>query len=181
MAFGRVLTNDGEGNYKAPLVLSLKKGSLLVMRGNSSSTARHVMCSSLNRRVSISFFRVRTTDLISLDEKPLSNTSKMSLWQPIVQNRNDPIIMIPRWGGLMPVPPLPMLVPVVHHHQMVMTPPKRVIQNGDSGGGTGFFLPWKVGTRKPARQVPPRARRSGKSPSLTSPVVETCSNNTESA
>ncbi|KAL6505099.1 RNA demethylase alkbh10b [Orobanche gracilis] len=60
MAFGCTLVSHGEGNYRGPLMLSLNKGSLLVMRGNSSDTARHVMCSSLNKRVSITFFRVRT-------------------------------------------------------------------------------------------------------------------------
>ncbi|KAJ0478947.1 putative alpha-ketoglutarate-dependent dioxygenase AlkB-like superfamily [Helianthus annuus] len=44
MAFGRTLVCNDDGNYKGPLMLSLNKGSLLVMRGNSADMARHVTC-----------------------------------------------------------------------------------------------------------------------------------------
>ncbi|MFS8017801.1 putative alpha-ketoglutarate-dependent dioxygenase AlkB-like superfamily [Helianthus anomalus] len=52
MVFGRTLVCDNDGNYKGPLMLSLNKGSLLVMRRNSTDMARHVSCQSPTRRIS---------------------------------------------------------------------------------------------------------------------------------
>lgn len=81
MAFGRSLVTDSNGNYKGPLTLSLKQGSLLVMRGNSADMARHVVCPSSNRRVSITFVRVRPSTPVDLSPLP-SPTKAMTLWQP---------------------------------------------------------------------------------------------------
>ncbi|KAI3678964.1 hypothetical protein L6452_38268 [Arctium lappa] len=50
MAFGRTLACDKDGNYRGPLMLSLKEGSLLVMRGNSADIARNVILISLSTR-----------------------------------------------------------------------------------------------------------------------------------
>lgn len=137
MAFGRTLINENDGNYKGPLMLSLKEGSLLVMRGNSSDMARHVMCASPNKRVSITFFRVRenTNQNYSSSMPHLTNT--VTLWQ-------SPIIPKP---GLIIRAPAVMLAPVVTSPR-VMSP-----------GGTGVFLPWTVGSRKPTKHLPPRAQR----------------------
>ncbi|GFP82012.1 hypothetical protein PHJA_000344500 [Phtheirospermum japonicum] len=156
MAFGRTLSNDSEGNYRAPLTLSLKEGSLLVMRGNSSDTARHAMCSSSNKRVTITFFRVRnlkteTENNLPETITPLSNA--MTLWQPTpytLRKNYGPIDIIPKWGFLRS--PVVMLAPV----RPVTGNPGRT-QRG--GGGTGVFLPWAVGSRKPPRHLPPRAQR----------------------
>jgi hypothetical protein len=154
MAFGHKLLSDGEGNYRGPLMLSLKEGSLLVMRGNSSDTARHVMCSSLNQRVSITFFKVRSeVDSHPSQVEPSSNA--ITLWQPGVStpdtmpNKYEPMNRIPKWG-LLRAPPMVMLTPV---RPVVVSP--RKIQRG----GTGVFLPWTVGSRKHARHLPPRAQR----------------------
>ncbi|KAK9161371.1 hypothetical protein Syun_007712 [Stephania yunnanensis] len=49
MAFGRMLVSDRNGNFKGPLMLTLKEGSLLVMRGNSADMAKHVICPSQKR------------------------------------------------------------------------------------------------------------------------------------
>ncbi|XP_047308210.1 RNA demethylase ALKBH10B-like [Impatiens glandulifera] len=63
MTFGRTLVHDDDdfdGNfYKGPLMVSLNEGSLLLMRGNSCEMTRHVTCPSPNKRVTLSFFRVR--------------------------------------------------------------------------------------------------------------------------
>ncbi|PIN07688.1 hypothetical protein CDL12_19735 [Handroanthus impetiginosus] len=161
MAFGRMLVSDGGGNYRGPLMLSLKEGSLLVMRGNSSDTARHVMCSSLNKRVSITFFRVRT----EVETNPKSPTSKaMTLWQSSVPtpytmpNNYEPMNMIPKWGLIRA--PVVALTPV----RPVVVNPRRVPR-----GGTGVFLPWAIGSRKHAKHLPPRAQR-GRFLALPSPV-----------
>ncbi|KAI3449591.1 hypothetical protein Pfo_006256 [Paulownia fortunei] len=163
MAFGRTLVSDGEGNYRGPLMLSLKEGSLLVMRGNSSDTARHVMCSSLNKRVSITFFRVRAE--VESNPSEISPLSKaMTLWQPGVPtpytmpNNYEPMNMIPKWGLLRA--PVVMLAPV----RPVVVSPRRIPR-----GGTGVFLPWTVGSRKHAKHLPPRAQR-GRFLALPSPV-----------
>ncbi|CAA0828137.1 oxidoreductase- 2OG-Fe(II) oxygenase family protein [Striga hermonthica] len=161
MAFGRTLVSHGEGNYKGSLNLSLEKGSLLVMRGNSSEIARHVMCSSLNKRTSITFFRVRA-DSSEKNHSPLSKA--MTLWQPGVPapytgpNNYEPMSMVPKWGLLRS--PIVMLGPV---RPLVVSPGR------GPQGGTGVFLPWAVGSRKHTKQLPPRAQR-GRFLALPSPV-----------
>ncbi|GFZ13680.1 oxidoreductase, 2OG-Fe(II) oxygenase family protein [Actinidia rufa] len=129
MAFGRTLVCDNDGNYKGSLMLSLKEGSLLVMRGNSSDMARHAMCPSPNKRVSITFFRVRpdTNESNTSTIPPL--TRAMTLWQPGVPNSypipNGPLNgyeamdVIPKWGVLRA--PLLMLAPI---RPMVSKPQK---------------------------------------------------------
>ncbi|KAF3680614.1 hypothetical protein T459_08410 [Capsicum annuum] len=157
MAFGRTLVCDSEGNYKGSLMLSLKEGSLLVMRGNSSDMARHAMCSSANKRVTITFFKVRTEMENNFSEAaPL--TRAMTLWQPGVptqyatangrHNGYEPMDVSPKWGVVRA--PMVMLAPV----RPVVMSPRRAPR-----GGTGVFLPWNGGSRKPAKHLPPRAQR----------------------
>ncbi|XP_059660534.1 RNA demethylase ALKBH10B-like [Cornus florida] len=169
MAFGRTLVSDNDGNYKGPLMLSLKEGSLLVMRGNSADTARHVMCPSQNKRVSITFFRVRQDPNLnnSTAMTPLNGT--MTIWQPGVPGPYtmpngalngcyEAMDVIPKWGVLRA--PVVMLAPM---RPMVLSP------QGIPHGGTGVFLPWAVGPKKPAKQLPPRAQK-GRFLALPSPV-----------
>ncbi|KAF2314909.1 hypothetical protein P3X46_015218 [Hevea brasiliensis] len=168
MAFGRTLVSDNDGNYRGPLMLSLRKGSLLVMRGNSADTARHVMCPSPNKRVSITFFKVRP-DANQGQSPPASPMAgAMTLWQP---NIPSPYAMpngavggyeamdtMTKWGVLRT--PVVMLAPV---RPMVLSP-KKIPR-----GGTGVFLPWTVGSRKPAKHLPPRAQKGRL---LTLPSIE---------
>ncbi|XP_030514909.1 RNA demethylase ALKBH10B isoform X2 [Rhodamnia argentea] len=157
MVFGRFLVSDNEGNYKGPLMLPLKEGSLLVMRGNSADMARHVTCPSSKKRVTITFFRVRPDSNQSQPSSPLSGS--MTLWQAATNptpfampsggmGAYEAVDMMPKWGVLRA--PVVMLAPV---SPMVLNPKK--IQNG----GTGVFLPWALGTRKPAKHLPPRAQK----------------------
>ncbi|KAD3068639.1 hypothetical protein R6Q59_017340 [Mikania micrantha] len=147
MAFGRTLVCDNDGNYKGPLMLSLNKGSLLVMRGNSADMARHVTCQSPTKRISITFFKVR------IDNACENNV--MTVWQPNVPTPNGTVKVsdttgsVTTWGALR-APQLLMLAPV---QPMVMSP-RRLPR-----GGTGVFLPWTVGSRKPTKHLPPRAQR----------------------
>lgn len=158
MAFGRTLVCDSEGNYKGSLMLSLKEGSLLVMRGNSADMARHAMCSSPNKRVTITFFKVRTEMGTNFSEAaPL--TRAMTIWQPGVPTQYatanrahsgyEPMDMVPKWGGVVRSP-MVMLAPL----RPVVMNPRRAPR-----GGTGVFLPWNGGSRKPAKHLPPRAQR----------------------
>ncbi|XP_061356250.1 RNA demethylase ALKBH10B [Gastrolobium bilobum] len=157
MAFGRILMSENDGNYKGQLMLSLKKGALLVMRGNSADMARHVMCPSPNRRVSITFFRVRPDSNQCQSPTP-TMTSAMAMWQPGIASPYalsngalsgyEGMDMMPKWGMLRS--PMVMLTPM---RPMVLNPRKL------GGGGTGVFLPWNVPTRKPAKHLPPRAQR----------------------
>ncbi|CAN0892661.1 RNA demethylase ALKBH10B, partial [Linum grandiflorum] len=175
MAFGRTLAGDSDGNYRGPLVLSLKEGSLLVMRGNSADMARHVMCPSTNKRISITFFRVRELPPIQTQSPPTSpmSTGALTLWQPttsIPYNNGYETMdtMAAKWGSMVRAPVV-MLAPMA---RPVMVTSKRMMPQG----GTGVFLPWAAAansTRKPAKQLPPRAQRAGRYLALPSAVVET--------
>ncbi|KAF5206224.1 Rna demethylase alkbh10b [Thalictrum thalictroides] len=158
LAFGRILVSDNNGNFKGPLMLTLKEGSLLVMRGNSADMARHVICPSANKRVSLTFCKVRpaANHVQPLSIPPL--TKAMTLWQPgVPQPTRMPNgiidgyqpMEVPKWGLLHS--PFLMLAPV---RPMVMNP-RRLPH-----GGTGVFLPWTVGSKKHIKHLPPRAQRS---------------------
>ncbi|KAF6142588.1 hypothetical protein GIB67_039552 [Kingdonia uniflora] len=158
MAFGRVLVSDHNGNFKGPLMFSLREGSLLVMRGNSADMAKHVICPSPNKRVSITFFKVRpnTNQIQPSTIPPL--TKAMTLWQSGppqsygALNGYDPMeVVVPKWGFLHS--PVVMLSPM---QPIVMSP------KGMPRGGTGVFLPWTVGSKKPAKYLPPRAQRNNR-------------------
>ncbi|KAI3742734.1 hypothetical protein L1987_60428 [Smallanthus sonchifolius] len=152
MAFGRSLVCDNDGNYKGPLMLNLMEGSLLVMRGNSADMARHAMCQSQTKRISVTFFKVR---IDTYDKNPPSKdpmAGAMTVWQPGLPT---PLItptgydVLPKWGAIR-APQLLMLAPVP---PMVMSP-RRLPH-----GGTGVFLPWNSGSKKPTKHLPPRAQR----------------------
>ncbi|KAH9625646.1 hypothetical protein KSS87_008757 [Heliosperma pusillum] len=155
MAFGRTLVDDSEGNFKGKLMLSLKEGSIIVMRNNSADMARHVMCASPTRRVNITFTRVRSNHLQVQDSTPLSPVSQvMTLWQPAgmpdlqtIPNK-APVELIPKWSVIRA--PLVMIAPV----RPVVVNPRKMPR-----GGTGVFFPWTVGSRKPAKHLPPRAQK----------------------
>jgi alkylated DNA repair protein alkB family protein 5 len=169
MAFGRTLVSDNDGNYKGPLMLSLKEGSLLVMRGNSSDMARHVMCPSPSTRVSLTFFRVRPESNQCLSPTSPTSAGAMTVWQPagipnpyVMPNGGvgyEPMDLMPKWGVMRG--PVVMLAPV---RPMVMSP-RRAPRGGN---GTGVFLPWANGSRKPAKHLPPRAQK-GRFLALPSP------------
>ena len=142
--------------------------SLLVMRGNSADMARHVMCPSPNKRTSITLFRVRPESNQCQSPTSPSMTGTMTLWQPGVPspyavpngalNGYETTDMMSRWGVVRA--PVVMLAPV---RPMVLSP-RRLPQ-----GGTGVFLPWTVGSRKPAKHLPPRAQK-GRLLALPPPV-----------
>ncbi|KAG6700255.1 RNA demethylase ALKBH10B [Carya illinoinensis] len=160
MAFGRTLVSDNEGNYKGPLILSLKQGSLLVMRGNSADMARHVMCPCPNKRVSITLLRVRLeSNQIQSPTSPPMIAGTTTLWQSGVPspyavtngtpNDHEPMDTMLGWGVVRA--PVVMLAPV---RPMVLS------SQGLPQGGTGFFLPWTMGShRKHAKHIPPRAQK----------------------
>lgn len=159
MAFGRTLPSNNDGKYDGSLMLSLKEGSFLVMRGNSADLARHVMSSSSNKRTSITFFRVRMDARENIPSPTPPMTGAMTLWQPGVPNAYAPanvaftgyeaMDLVPKWGVLRT--PNVMLPPI----RPVVLSPERMSQ-----GGTGFFLPWNVNnSRKHTRHLPPRAQK----------------------
>ncbi|CAL4908102.1 unnamed protein product [Urochloa decumbens] len=181
MAFGRSLVTDSNGNYKGPLTLSLKQGSLLVMRGNSADMARHVVCPSSNRRVSITFARVRPSTPVDLSPLP-SPTKAMTPWQPqpataapgcmaqkglvgsgaIIGYAPAPqAVMAPAAWGMAVRAPV-MMVAAAPARPMVMA------STGTGGGnvgkrmgrsGTGVFLPWTVGPKRYNKHLPPRIQK----------------------
>ncbi|OWM87169.1 hypothetical protein CDL15_Pgr010201 [Punica granatum] len=145
IAFGRFLTSDGDGNYKAPVMLSLDPGSLLVMRGNSVDVARHAMCPSSDRRVSITFFRVWPgCNMGRACASPLF-LSPYAFPNYEAFDGYEAVDLVPEWGIMhAPVSVIP-----------VPSPEKMLC----GGGGTGVFLPWTVGSRRRGRQLPPRAQK----------------------
>ncbi|XP_030451814.1 RNA demethylase ALKBH10B [Syzygium oleosum] len=165
VAFGRSLMSDHKGSYRGQLMLSMKEGSLLVMKGKSACLARHAMCPSPDRRVAITFFRIRPD---SSQDQIKSLTSDMARWQPGIRSPfaasnaglygYEAVDMIPPLGILRA--PVVMLAPI---HPMLLSP------NKIQPGGTGVFLPWPIKSRKPARYLPPRAQK-GRLPDLPSPV-----------
>ncbi|TYI55321.1 hypothetical protein E1A91_D11G133700v1 [Gossypium mustelinum] len=169
MAFGRTLVSDSEGKYRGALQLPLKEGSLLVMRGNSSDMARHVMCPSPSKRVRITFFRVRPDTNQGHSPPTVPQAGAMPLWQPSVPvpyemsngalNGYEALDMMPKLGVLRG--PVVMLTPV---SPMVMSPKKLPC------GGTGVFLPWNMLSRKPTKHLPPRAQKGNM---LALPPAET--------
>jgi hypothetical protein len=99
------------------------------MRGNSADMARHVMCPSPNRRVSITFFRGREDSYQGQSTNPPTMASAMTVWQPDTANPfalpNGPLSgyegmdMMPPWGIL--GAPMVMLTPM---HPMIINPSK---------------------------------------------------------
>ncbi|CAH9115191.1 unnamed protein product [Cuscuta epithymum] len=167
MAFGRALAGDSEGKYRGSLILPLKEGSLLVMRGNSADIARHAMCSSPNKRVSITFFKIRTCSDESNNPSDIVPplTKAMTLWQSGIPpspytspnlnhlpayDTTTTMDIIPR--SLIRPTPVVMLAPV---HPLVLSPRKL------PRGGTGVYLPWTVRTtrRHHVKHLPPRAQK----------------------
>ncbi|VVB07065.1 unnamed protein product [Arabis nemorensis] len=166
MAFGRILSSDNEGNFRGPLTLSLKQGSLLVMRGNSADMARHVMCPSQTKRVSITFFRVRPETNHHSHSQPNSpqNDGVMTMWQqqpchyamtptPFLNGYDHSIEMMPKLGVLRP----PMVMMAPPPVQPMVLPSPGVM---GTASGTGVFLPWaSVSSRKHVKHLPPRAQK----------------------
>jgi len=129
------------------------------------------MCPSPNRRVSITFFRVRPDSNQCQSPTPTTMTSAMTVWQPgiaaspyalpngaLTSYEGMDMNMMPKWGMLRA--PMVMLTPM---RPVALNPHKL------SGGGTGVFLPWNVPSRKPAKHLPPRAQK-GRLLTLPSPV-----------
>ncbi|KAI4349559.1 hypothetical protein L6164_010136 [Bauhinia variegata] len=148
------------------------------MRGNSADMARHVMCPSPNRRVSITFFRVKP-DSNQCQSPTAAMTGAMTFWQPGIAtpyalpngalSGYEAMDMMPKWGILRS--PMVMLTPM---RPMVLNPSKI------PRGGTGVFLPWKVPSRKPAKHLPPRAQK-GRLLALPPPVESHMTESTSGA
>ncbi|KAG2326006.1 hypothetical protein Bca52824_008734 [Brassica carinata] len=136
MVFGHRFGVDSDGNFRGSLTLPLKEGSLLVMRGNSANMARHVMCPSLNKRVAITFFKLKPD---SSKAQPPLTMNHVTMWR---QGTPAPPVLNP--FGMVRGAPLVMLAPA----------PKRL------DAGTGVFLPWTPPvSRKPTKHLPPRVQR----------------------
>ncbi|CAF2377630.1 BnaCnng28350D [Brassica napus] len=137
MVFGHRFGVDTDGTFRGSLTLPLKEGSLLVMRGNSANMARHVMCPSLNKRVAITFFKLKPDS--SCKAQPPLTMNHVTLWR---QGTPAPPVLNP---FSMVRAPLVMLAPA----------PKRL------DAGTGVFLPWTPPpvSRKPTKHLPPRVQR----------------------
>jgi hypothetical protein len=116
------------------------------------------MCPSLNKRVSITFFRGRLESNQGQSPPTSPTVGAMTLWQPSIPgpfpvpngplNGYDAMDSMPNWGVLRS--------PVV-----VLSPVRLMVLSSKtmSNGGTWVFLPLAVGSRKPAKHLPPRAQK----------------------
>ena len=134
--------------------------------------ARHVMCPSSNQRISITFFRVRPESAqCQSPTSPLSvGPNAMTVWQPSpyaapngASYDASSMEMMSKWGGALRSPVI-MLTPV----RPVVVSPRRA-PSPPGGNGTGVFLPWAMGSRKPHKHLPPRAQK-GRLLALSSPA-----------
>lgn len=119
------------------------------MRGNSANMARHVMCPSLNKRVAITFFKLKPD---SSNAQPPLPMNHVTLWR---QGTPAPPVLNP--FGMVRGAPLVMLAQA----------PKRL------DAGTGVFLPWAPPvSRKPTKHLPPRVQRLRLLSSATKSVAD---------
>lgn len=154
------------------------------MRGNSADMARHVVCPSSNRRVSITFARVRPSTPVDLSPLP-SPTKAMTPWQPqpaAAAHVAAPACLAqkaPVSGAIIGYAPAPQAVlapgawgmAVRAPMMMVAAAPARpmvMASSGAAGGnvgkrmgrsGTGVFLPWTVGPKRYNKHLPPRIQK----------------------
>ncbi|RWW84163.1 hypothetical protein BHE74_00007240 [Ensete ventricosum] len=141
--------------------------SLVIMRGNSAEMARHVVCASPNKRMIITFVKVRSANHLADSPAMLQPAKAMTLWQPAPKVSNAGAIaygphgMIPAAWGLALRSPVVMLAPP---RAIAMSSSKKAPRNG-----TGVFLPWMVGPKKYTKHLPPRIQKR-RLPSLPSPL-----------
>ncbi|KAJ8503898.1 hypothetical protein OPV22_004784 [Ensete ventricosum] len=179
IAFGRSLISDHEGKYKGSLTLPIKQGSLLVMRGNSADMARHVVCASPNRRVIITFVKVRHAAALrppaaAASPTALQPTKAMTVWQPGTPPQTTTIPQKVATAGVIAWPhhrviPAAWGLGLALHSPVVMVAPRRAMVVGPGKkaaprNGTGVFLPWTVGPKKHTKHLPPRFQK-GRLPS----------------
>lgn len=129
------------------------------MRGHSADMARHVVCSSPNKRMTITLVKVRTgTNNANPPTASQANQATM-LWRPespIPQTGGvlayGPQAMIPAGWGLTPQAPI---VVLAQPGEVVMSSRRKSPQHN----GTGVFLPWAAGPKKNPKQPPPRFQK----------------------
>lgn len=134
------------------------------MRGHNADIARHVVCASPNRRIIITFVKVRTATHHADSPTSLQANTALTLWQPgnptSMQEAPPtsgaiaygPQAMVPTaWG-------LALRAPVV-----MLAPPRAVAMSATNKkvpcNGTGVFLPWLVRSKKHTKHLPPRIQK----------------------
>ncbi|XP_006850838.2 uncharacterized protein LOC18440637 isoform X1 [Amborella trichopoda] len=156
MVFGPVLANDQHGNYNGSLMLSLKEGSLVVMTRHCAEIARHAICSSPTKRITITFLKVQAKPINQNRLPPLSQQASTAMAVALSQPGIPQLLpafsagptplglsnVVPRWGVLYG----PMIA--VAHAPIAVGPTK-----GITRGGTGVFLP------SPSRSDSPKNHR----------------------
>ncbi|RWW35515.1 hypothetical protein BHE74_00059545 [Ensete ventricosum] len=153
--------------------------SLLVMRGNSADMARHVVCASPNRRVIITFVKVRHAAALrppaaAASPTALQPTKAMTVWQPGTPPQTTTIPQKVATAGVIAWPhhrviPAAWGLGLALHSPVVMVAPRRAMVVGPGKkaaprNGTGVFLPWTVGPKKHTKHLPPRFQK-GRLPS----------------
>ena len=131
--------------------------SLLVMRNNSADTARHAMCASPTRRVTITFSRVRPNTVHnhhSAAPSPFAQHMAPVQWQPAGVPSLAAIHSGAAPSDVIPVIHAPIVMVAPLSVSPMVSSPRRIT---GSEAGTGVFLPWGVGSRRPTKHLPPRS------------------------
>lgn len=129
------------------------------MRGNSADMARHAVCASPNKRMTVTFMRVKTGAHRLYSPTASRANQAMILWRP---DGSIPQPTMPMPGVIAYGPPamIPFQTPAVMMAQpgeVVMTTSRR---NSPLHNGTGVFLPWAaVGPKKYTKHLPPRIQK----------------------
>lgn len=153
------------------LFIFVGRRSLLVMRGNSADMARHVVCASPNKRVIVTFVKVRHAAARQAAASPtaLQPTKAMTVWQPgTAQTTTTPRKVATAGVIAWPHRVIPAAWGLALHSPVVMVAPRRAMVVGPGKkaprNGTGVFLPWTVGPKKHTKHLPPRFQK-GRLPS----------------
>ncbi|KAG6512989.1 hypothetical protein ZIOFF_031135 [Zingiber officinale] len=160
MAFGRSLISDPEGNYKGSLILTLNEGALIAMRGNSADMARHAVCASPNKRMTVTFVKVKTA-AHSLYSPTASRANQAMIWWRPECSLPQPTMPMPGVIAYGPQAMIPLQAPaavmVAQPGEVVLTTSRR---NSPPHNGTGVFLPWAtVAPKKYTKHLPPRIQK----------------------
>ena len=150
-------------------MLYILNRSLLVMRNNSADTARHAMCASPTRRVTITFSRVRPNTIHnhhSAPPAPFAQPMTLAQWQP-AGILSSPAIQSGAPCDVIPIIHAPLVMVAPFGVSPMVTSPRNIT---GSEAGTGVFLPWAVGSRRPTKHLPPR---SYKGRFLAPPPIQT--------
>ncbi|KAI3778748.1 hypothetical protein L2E82_08131 [Cichorium intybus] len=143
MSFGKVITTDHHGDYRASLKLSLTPGSMLVMEGKSADYAKHAIPSIRKQRILVTFAKSLPKQWAPPPKHYVQVATSGAVHPPPV-----PVSVPVRPNGIQPVyipaamafPAPPMVLPPPSP-TAGWAPPRQAAPPRLPVPGTGVFLP----------------------------------------